>query len=164
VLISCSDTTNLTDHKLVVGVANSTNYYRCSNWNDGIGANDDQKFVPFDAYYNGSMNLNYIPIGADTSRPYLETINASLAIGQMNLSSNSQVSRSKWDANNFFMEIDVFPPKCNSSQTCAPYIHATSSSSYWYWSQVCLTHSLHTNYCLHHVGVDYGRYKKWRRI
>jgi hypothetical protein len=143
----CHITHAISDRSFVhieTGELNTTNYHRCNNWNDGIDASDDQKFVTYDAYYNGTMTLIYTPLGLSPRRPYLAPVRASLAIGQMDLSSNPIFTRYKWDANNFFLALNSFAPPCGTSQTCTPTFHTMSSSSDWYWSQVYNTSPLVT--------------------
>ena len=108
--------------------------------NDGIGYDDSDKFLTYDAYFNGTLNMVYIPLGStQPRRPYLAPVNASLSIGQMVLSSDSSVSRSKWDANDFFMSFTTFEPaSCVGDVTCSPSFYTVSDSSYYYWSQVCV--------------------------
>src|ERR1700712_1092686 len=79
---------------IAVGQRNSTNYNRCSNDPDGFAYTDGQKFIPFDAYYNGTLKLQYTPNNAsDSCGPYIADRQADLEIGQLLLASDNKISR-----------------------------------------------------------------------
>jgi hypothetical protein len=109
-------------------------------------------FAAHDIFYNGSITLEYTTFnGSKTCQPFLGARDATFSIGQMDLASNSSISRSSWDNNPFYMnlaprdEVGSYPG-CDASsgkrQNCPALLRLASSETDYWWTQVWTLQSI----------------------